>query len=466
MAFYNEIESFGSNIALITEEGLRITYAELAEAANQLGAQLSNRGLAFLLADNCPESIIGYLGILRAGVPVVMQPSGLHHKLLCDLMNAYHPQYLWLPKNRAEEVANSEVLHTLGNYVLLRAAADPIVLYEEMALLVSTSGSTGSPKFVRQSYKNITSNAASIAQYLKISNQDRPITALPMNYVFGLSVINSHLLCGATIILTQRGLMEKQFWNLINSACATSFAGVPYTYEMLRRLHFERMQLPSLKVLTQAGGKLNAALVNEFAEICGRKGMQFIVMYGAAEATARMSYLPPEYALEKSGSIGIPIPGGEFWIEDSNGAIIDAPDIPGELVYRGDNVTLGYACNIEDLANGDERGGILHTGDIAQRDEDGFYYIVGRKSRFIKVFGNRINLEEVEQHIRKQITDCACSGEDDKLRIFITDGSKKNEVLAFIQELTGLHHSACFITVLSDIPRNEFGKITYAALPQ
>jgi acyl-coenzyme A synthetase/AMP-(fatty) acid ligase len=408
---------------------------------------------------------MGYLGFLRARVPVVLQPAGLHHELLADLINTYRPQYLWLPKDRAEEVTNSRTLHTLGGYVLLEAAAESIALYEEMALLLSTSGSTGSPKFVRQSYKNIAANAASIAQYLNLNDQDRPITTLPMHYVFGLSVINSHLLRGATIILTQRGLMEKQFWNLVNAVGVTSFAGVPYTYEMLRRLHFDRMHLPSLKILTQAGGKLNAALVREFADICGRKGMQFFVMYGAAEATARMSYLPPEYALEKSGSIGISIPGGEFWIEDADGTIIDAPGIPGELVYKGDNVTLGYACCREDLASGDERCGVLHTGDIAQRDEDGFYYIVGRKSRFIKVFGNRINLEEIEQHVRKQITDCACSGEDDRLRIFITDASKEAEVLAFIQELTGLHHSACNVVILCDIPRNEFGKITYAALP-
>jgi len=465
MSFFDEIDRYGADVALITEEGQRIVYAELVDAADRLRARLRGPGLAFLLAKNCPESVMGYIGFLRARIPVVLQPPGLHPELLANLLDTYRPRYVWLPRERAEQVPASTELFALGKYVLVSRAADPVVLHEDMALLLSTSGSTGSPKLVRQSYQNIAANAASIAQYLDIGSEDRAITTLPMHYVFGLSVLNSHLLRGATIVLTDRGLMERGFWELMKTTRATSFAGVPYTFEMLRRLRFARMDLPSLRVLSQAGGKLDAALVHEFASICHSKGMRFYVMYGAAEATARMSYLPPQYALEKPGSIGIPIPGGEFWIEDSTGAVIESPDMIGELIYRGDNVTFGYATCREDLARGDERGGVLRTGDMARRDEDGFYYIVGRRNRFIKIFGNRINLEEIEQHIRKTGADCACAGKDDNLRIYIADGLKKDKVMTFVQELTGLHHSAYTVVVLDEIPRNEFGKITYAALP-
>jgi long-chain acyl-CoA synthetase len=464
MAFYHDIELHGSNTALVSEGGEHVSYAALAKAADQVGSRLNKRGLAFMLADNSMESVIGYLAFVRANIPVALQPAGLHPQLFAGLLDAYRPRYLWLPKERSGHVPNSTELFALDTFVLLDTGAHSIPLYDDLALLLSTSGSTGSPKFVRQSYKNIDSNAASIAKYLKIDTADRPITTLPMHYVFGLSVINSHLRRGATIILTNRGLMEKEFWSLLKTAEATSFAGVPYTYEMLKRLRFEKMELPSLKILTQAGGKLDSALVHEFANVCSSKGMHFYVMYGAAEATARMSYLPPEYVLKKSGSIGIAIPGGEFWIEDDSGHIIDSPGIAGELVYRGENVTLGYASCPEDLARGDERHGVLHTGDIAQRDADGFYYIVGRKSRFLKIFGNRVNLEEVEQHIRKKITDCACAGEDDKLRVYIEKENKKDEVSALIHELTSLHFSAYSVTVIDKIPRNEFGKITYGAL--
>lgn len=465
MHFYDRIQRWGQAPALLSEQGDIVTYAALAEAADQLAVHLGGPGLAFLLAENSHESVTGYLACLRSRTPVAMQPAGLHAELLTKLLGTYKPRYVWLPRTRAGEVPGGKEHFAQGNYVLMTTGAEPLSPHPDLALLLSTSGSTGSPKLVRQSYRNIAANAASIANYLKLGDLDRPITTLPMSYVYGLSVINSHLLCGAAIVLTDKSLTEKGFWDALRSRQATSLAGVPYTFEMLKRLRFERMDLPHLKVITQAGGKLNASLVHEFASSCRDKGIRFYVMYGAAEATARMAYLPPEYSLEKPASIGIAIPGGAFTLEDENGAVIERPAVVGELVYRGDNVTLGYASRREDLALGDERGGVLRTGDLARFDEDRFYYIVGRKSRFIKVFGNRVNLEELEQHIGTKVIDCACAGEDDRLRIYITNGSRKEAVVAFVEELTGLHHSAYSVIVIDRVPRNEAGKITYAALP-
>ena len=195
-------------------------------------------------------------------------------------------------------------------------------------------------------------------------------------------------------------LIDKAFWVLLKTKEATTFGGVPYVYEMLKKLRFPRMDLPNLKILTQAGGKLSRELSEEFATICEQKGIRFLVMYGQAEAAPRMSYLPSEYAISKAGSIGIAIPGGEFWLVDDNGNVIPDSDTVGELIYKGDNVTMGYAASCEDLCKGDENGGVLKTGDMAKQDADGFYYIVGRKKRFLKLFGNRVNLDEVEQLIK------------------------------------------------------------------
>lgn len=465
MNFYDNLERYGQSRALIAEDGKEVSYLELARDADAVGFHLRERGLGFALCENRPESVAGYLGFLRSRTPVALLASGLHETLLAELLKRYRPQYVWLPRERAGLISNAANLVELGRYVLLAGGTDPFPCHDDLALLLTTSGSTGSPKFVRQTYGNIASNADSITQYLGIRSEDKPITTLPMHYVFGLSVINSHLLSGASVVLTNRGLMEKAFWNLLKLSQATSFSGVPYTYEMLKRLRFGRMDLPSLKVLTQAGGKLNADLVYEFAVLCREKGIRFFVMYGASEATARMSYLPADSALEKPGSIGIPIPGGEFWIEDENGARIDSPGVVGELIYRGANVSPGYATCGEDLALGDVNGGILRTGDMAKRDEDGFYYIAGRMSRFLKIFGNRVALEEVEQHIRKLGIDCACTGEDDRLKIYISDGSDRNRAIGYVQELTGLHHTTYAVVVVDKIPRNEFGKITYAELP-
>ena len=336
-------------------------------------------------------------------------------------------------------------------------------LHEDFGLLVTTSGSTGSSKFVRLSYENIEANTASIVEYLGICPEDRALTILPMHYVFGLSVINSHLKVGATVVLTNASIMERRFWDLMKKQKITSFSGVPYTYEVLKRLKWNEMSLPNLKVLIQAGGKLSAALVAEYVKASEARGIRFFVMYGAAEATARMSYLPPEVALQMPGSIGRAIPGGEFWIEDDNGSVITQSEATGELIYRGRNVSLGYAQTREDLALGDQREGVLRTGDLAKRDEDGMYYIVGRKSRFLKLFGNRVNLEELEQLIRAQGVECACAGEDDKLRIYITSAARKDEVVLFVEDLANLRNAGITAVVIEKIPRNEAGKILYGA---
>ena len=282
-------------------------------------------------------------------------------------------------------------------------------MHDDLALLLTTSGSVGSPKFVRQSYKNIAANTASIVEYLHLDTAERAITSLPMNYTFGISVINSHLMVGATLVLSPYTIMQREFWTLMSEQKVTSLSGVPYTYEMLDKLRFMRRDLPDLHTLTQAGGKLSPELHQKFAEYAQAQGKSFVVMYGQTEATARMSYLPPELSLTKVGSMGIAVPGGKFSLIDADNQQIIEPGVVGELVYEGDNVTLGYAQSRGDLAKGDEFGGRLLTGDMARFDEDGFFYVVGRKKRFLKIFGNRVNLDETERLIKSHFCDLDCA---------------------------------------------------------
>jgi acyl-coenzyme A synthetase/AMP-(fatty) acid ligase len=463
---FDGIERFGDASALLLEGTRRVSYRDLAGAADRLGECLTDRHLAFHFAENSEEAVVGYLAFLRARVPVALLSAAMNPALAARLLDIYRPTYVWLPLAMADLVPSAKQVRSLGRYGLFTTAAEPCEIHPDLALLMTTSGSTGSPKFVRQSYRNIAANTRSIAAYLDIGSADRAITSLPMNYVYGLSVINSHLLQGASLVVTDRGLMEKQFWALMKAHEVTSFSGVPYTYQMLKQLRFGRMNLPSLRTLTQAGGKLPVELATEFAGLCRDKGIRFFIMYGAAEATARMSYLPPEHSVEKAGSIGYPIPGGSFTIVDENGNDVNGDGGVGELVYRGANVTMGYATSREDLARGDENAGVLHTGDIARRDADGFYYIVGRKSRFIKIFGNRVGLEDIEHQLRALGIDCACAGRDDKLRIFVVRQEDCATASVAVRDLTGLHHSAFSVTVLDKIPRNEVGKIVYSELPE
>lgn len=464
MAFWDTLEQFGGRTALITEEGERISYSALLAQADEIGRAAGGRSLAFLMCRNCAEAVAGYLGFLRRGIVPVLLAEGLEGALLKRLLRAYRPACFFLPHERALNL-EGETAWGNGRYALLRLPCEQdYALGEELAVLLTTSGSTGSPKLVRQSAENIEANTRSIVEYLGISPDDRAITTLPMQYTYGLSIIQSHLCAGAAVILTDKTLMDKGFWSLLKEQEATTFGGVPYIYEMLKKLRFERMDFPSLRYLTQAGGKLPKELAEEFAGICKEKGMRFIVMYGQTEATARMAYLPWEYAESKAASIGIAIPGGEFWIADAEGNPVSEPGTTGELVYRGPNVTLGYAESRFDLCRPDENHGELHTGDMARRDADGFYYIVGRKKRFLKLFGNRVNLDEVEGLLNEGGIPCACAGADDRLDIYITDAGKLESAERFIKEHTAINPNGFKLHVIEEIPRSEAGKVMYSAL--
>jgi acyl-coenzyme A synthetase/AMP-(fatty) acid ligase len=288
-----------------------------------------------------------------------------------------------------------------------------------------------------------------------------------MHYTYGLSIINSHLLVGATILMTDKAMVNKQFWDYMKVEKATSFGGVPFTYELLKKIRFFKMDLPDLRYLTQAGGKLPTNLHQEFATWAAENGKKFVVMYGQTEATARMAYLPAEESLRKCGSMGKVIPGGTFILVGVDGKEITEPNQVGELVYEGDNVTLGYAECSEDLAKGDERGGRLETGDMARIDEEGFYYIVGRKKRFLKIFGNRVNLDEIDQLIKVNFEglDCASTGVDDHMKTFITDENQVVPVRQFLSRITHLSESAFEVHAIAEIPKNEAGKTLYKDLP-
>jgi acyl-coenzyme A synthetase/AMP-(fatty) acid ligase len=468
MSYYDSYEKFGDKIAFQDDRGQSISYQELKVFSDNIGEKLKKRVLAFCLCENSVGSAVGYLSFLRNNVVPLMLDRKIDVELLTHLIEVYKPAYIYCPKDMQESFEDYDDVYEAYSYVL-KQAKDMVdtTLYDELGLLLTTSGSTGSPKLVRQSYSNIQSNAEAIAAYLELDETERPVSTLPMNYTYGLSIINSHVLVGATILLTDKTMAMKHFWDFMKENKATSFGGVPFTYEMLKKVRFFRMDLPDLRYMTQAGGKLSPELHREFAEWTQEKGKKFIVMYGQTEATARMGYLPAEMSLKKYGSMGKAIPGGKFILIDVNGNEITEPEQVGELVYEGDNVTLGYAECREDLAKGDERSGKLVTGDMAKMDEDGYYYIVGRKKRFLKIFGNRVNLDEIDQLIKQHFAgiDCASTGVDDKMKTFITDADLIIEVQQYLSDTTHLSQSAFDVVYISEIPKNEAGKTLYKELP-
>lgn len=462
--FFADLEGYGDAPALLSDGRPPVTYAELAAAADAIGRHVRRRDLVAVICRNDPDCIIGYVGLMRAGAALLL----LHHTISRDhlevLLGRFRPRYLYAPLEFDPPCPFEASRAVTNRYALTVLGSDPFPVHDDLCLLLTTSGTTGSRSLVRLSYRNVQSNAASIAQCLEISSKDRAITTMPMSYSYGLSIIHSHLLKGASIVLTEAPLVTPEFWKAVKTWRTTTFGGVPFHYDVLKKLKFENMELPALRYLTQAGGRLAPEMVSTFAEICALKQIKFIVMYGQTEATARISCLPWPCAQLKPCSIGIAVPGGELSLIDETGATIERNGVRGELRYRGPNVSMGYARSAEDLCNGDENGGMLLTGDIAYRDDEGCYYIVGRKKRFLKIFGHRVSLDELDALLREAGANCACAGSDDALKIYACGAADAARARAVIAAETRINPQGMAIVEVPAIPHTESGKVDYTAL--
>ena len=397
------------SIAVMDSAGNELSYGGLVEFSEELIKVIPGRSVVFLLADNDAGGIAWSIGLINTGmIPLLLNPQ-TDKDLFENLYDIYKPVFLCVPAEGSVEYGFECKTERWG-YSLLETGNKCYPVYERLSHLLPTSGSTGSPKLVRHSLDNIEASALNISTFFNLKAGDRPLLVLPLYYTMGLSVVFSHLYVGATILVTNLSMTQREFWIFLREKKATSFTGVPYSFEILRLMRFFKMDLPDLELLTQGGGKLSRELNLQFVEYAQKTGKRWIATYGQTEGTARMAYLSPEFAMSKCGSIGRAVPNGELFLIDEKGIVIEESNREGELCYRGRNVTLGYALKKEDLAQGDERNGFLRTGDLAYRDEDGFYYIVGRTGRFLKLFGIRVGLDECEHNKKSRYPiDCALS---------------------------------------------------------
>lgn len=465
--FESLVSQHADRVLFKCDDGRQFRYADVLALSRQPALQQTRRRLVLCMLDNVPGALLGYLALtVGNAVPMNVGASLPTHRLT-ELLALYRPDFVWLPDGRVADLGAVEVrLRHEGHSLVALGSAQSASLHSDLALLLSTSGSTGSARFVRLSHRNVASNAESIAQYLQLAEDDCPITSLPPHYTYGLSVIHSHLVVGGAIALTDKTLFDREFWAFMKSAGVSSFSGVPYHYEMLKKLRFWRQGLPSLRLLTQAGGRMDPAAALEMAQESDKRGIRYITMYGQVEATARMAYLSHEAAISKAGSIGRAIPGGAFRLEDDQAQPIKGPDVCGLLVYQGPNVSMGYAEGWQDLSREDDNQGVLRTGDLARRDADGDYYIVGRQKRFLKLFGHRVNLEDVEQALRRAGHEAACSGQDDHLKVYVAGASADvgSGIRSQLVEQLKVHPSAVSVLGLAHLPRSESGKLLYPEL--
>ncbi len=442
---FTDLARHGDRPAVLTTDGT-VTYRELAALVDKTAARLgTERRLVVLVAGNDLDSLVGYLAALSGGHPLLLAPAD-KPEALASLVNAYDPDALLWPGGGGGAPMLQE-----------RRPGTRHDLHPDLALLLSTSGSTGSPKLVRLSHTNLSANAEAIAEYLHIGPDDRAATTLPLHYCYGLSVVNSHLIRGAGLVLTDLSVVDPCFWDLFRDQRATSFAAVPYTFDLLERVGFADKDLPRLRYVTQAGGRLAPEKVRSWAETGQRRGWDLFVMYGATEATARMAYLPPDLAADHAETIGVPVPGGTFRIDP----VEDLAD--GELVYTGPNVMLGYAESPADLALGREIHE-LRTGDLARQQENGLYQVVGRRSRFVKIVGLRVDLGQVERILAGMGITAAAAGTDDLL-VAAVEGEHDGGILAkVLAGSLGLPRAAVVVHPVEQLPRLANGKIDYPAV--
>ena len=447
-----------------TLEGSELA-SEVAREADALAAL--PRGAVFLRAGLDLPTVLCYLGAFESTRAVALLDSALATEALTRLRTRFRPAAL-LGAPGGEPPSG----YVLKDHHWVRAEADTAaVIHPDLAVLLLTSGSTGSPRLVRLSREAILSNARAIADVLLLGVDDTAPTSLPFHYSYGLSVLNSHLIRGATVVVEPSGLLGRGFWDVVTAHRCTSLAAVPHHYELLRRLSFDPARYPCLRTLTQAGGKLRAELIAEFARKMHGAGGRLCVMYGQTEAAPRMSTMPAERLAEKPDSVGPALPGGSFSIRHNDGSETTHPKITGEVVYRGPNVMMGYAEHDGQLALGDQVGGVLSTGDLGYLDEEGFLFVAGRLNRMASVFGNRISLDDLEQAVRATglgIEVVAAVPADDKVVLFAEGAAAGVCKLASraLADRLHLHASGFDVRPIAAIPVLASGKIDYQRLAE
>lgn len=426
------------------------SYADLSLAVQDARQKLTevfpptdnkSRYLVALKMHTDYASIVQYLALLSARIAVLLIDPQCSADKLTALQKRFQPN-AWV------EHAQIDKIHL-----------EPTPIDEQVALLLPTSGSTGAAKTVVLSYVNLHSNAESICDFLPITATDRAMNTLPLFYSYGLSVLNTHLMRGACLVLSDFSVVNREFWQIMREFNISSFAGVPHTYEMLHRLRFDRQQLPDLRYFTQAGGKLSPQLITYFANYAQAHSKLFFIMYGQTEATARMAYLTPEKLQRKPECIGQAIPYGEFKLDT------------GELCYRGPNVMLGYSQDRVDLEHFSPADW-LYTGDLAEVDEEGDYRIIGRKARFLKLNGVRTDLDAIEHNLRELGMRALCCGDDQCLLIGVeTDVEHEPATVAatikhHLHQEMKVHPTLARVITLSSLPITANGKPDYQAIVQ
>ena len=467
MPFLDSLDQHSAKVAFITPNSKALTYRDVLERAELLGEFFSERSLVLIIAETAVEPLVGYISVIRKNSVVMFCDIKMKNLDIFKIIGTYYPDFIFAPKAWVSQanITSFSFALSMGNYQLLRSRQTMNKhMHSQLSLLLPTSGSLGNAKFVRLSKQNLRSNSHSIIKYLELTSRDRAITNMPFSYSFMLSILNTHFECGASIVLCSNSIIENNFWNMAQRHKITSFSGVPFTFQTLVRLGLQKLEIPSLRQITQAGGKLSENITSKIIEFCKLQNIELVTMYGQTECSPRMAFLDWPSAEKKLGSIGKAIPNTKMWLENEQGQKITRPDVVAEIVFSGSNVCMGYAERLQDLKNPDQNSGLIRTGDLATIDSDGYFYIKGRLKRIAKIHGNRIHLDDIETKLKDFEIDAVCIEKDGKILIFYETTRHEKTLLTIVSKVSNQRKSIFELCPIDALPRTSSGKINYKFL--
>jgi len=458
-----------SATALVLPNRTPISYAQIPSLTDAWCRALEHpdKSLVVCFARQNLATVLCYLTVLRLGHAIAPLDARLDPSDRNRFLAAYQPDLVvCCPGERvAMKGPPPGYRHVTGldgaEVWALTTAVDG-ALHRDLALVLSTSGSTGSPKAARLSYASLGSNSRAISESLGVTDAERGITALPLHFAYGLLMLSSHLFSGASVAISTERPASRAFWRYFNESRCTNFPGVASTYDALWRMLPDLDLVPTLRVMTQGGSRLRDERVLGYAALMERRKGHFFVTYGQTEATGRIASLDVTQLPERIGSVGKVIPRGRLVIRNNS---LSLPDRKiGDIIYSGPNVMMGYADSRADLSKGDMTGGTLHTGDIGYLDT-GFLYLTGRRQRIVKILGLRLSLEDVER-LFEDVGVAAAIDRGDRGILLLTEeppgGFEK--VRPLVAAKLGIPASLLAIRRVRRIPRTTTGKIDYARL--
>lgn len=461
---FSHINNFKFNTALICEDGNKVKYSELIKKSKKLSKYFyKKKKLAIIVSENSLEFIISYVSCIRSNLTIMLVNSDISNNELVILLNKYKASLVLSSKefDLSEKIIfNSYKQDKINIYKIQKENNN--IKNKELSLLLPTSGSTGESKFVKLTNLNLITNTRDISVALSIKKKDRTITTLRPNYSYGISVINTHLFIGASIILNKYNLFNKNFWTKVFKYKPNNFNVVPYLVEILKKINFKKLNRIKLKYITQAGGALDDELKLSLVKYTRKNKIKLYFMYGQTEASPRISILPPQYTYKYYKSVGFPIGQNKVFIKKKNSnKLLKQGD--GEIVCKGKNIFIGYAKNYISL-NKIKKIKILKTGDYGKIDNYGLIYIIGRNKRLSKIFGTRFNLDQLDNFLKKMLNIKAVSSVlDNKLFINIVNEKKikKYLIISNIQKIINIPTNYINIKFVKNFIRNADGKLLY-----